>query len=71
MSIRDTIDEHIRAVTWRRAAAIEQAIEEALQGGEHGVLVDEREGWARPHVSVPYGELHHLPCEMGQHSTDW
>lgn len=67
----DAFESLVREQARRRAAAIERAIEEALQGGEHGVLVDDQECWAEPHVSVPYGEIHHLPCRMGQHSTDW
>lgn len=43
------------------AAVVEQACEEALQGGECGVLVVYRDGrvvTARPDASVPYGWRH-------------
>lgn len=68
----EAFERHVRAAAYRRAAAIERAVEEALHGGEHGVLVDETKGWARPHVSVPYGEVHYLPRRrMGESPPAW
>lgn len=56
------IQTHILALARARAARIEWACERALQGGEHGVLVDgDRIG---PHVSVPCGQIYYLPPRL-------
>lgn len=60
---REQIDAFMADVWKQRAAVIEEACERALQGGEHGVLVETEvglEGWsvtAIVHPGVPYGQV--------------
>jgi hypothetical protein len=61
MNLNDYVHAHVEEVVRRRAAAIERACEEAVQGGEFGVLVDDEDGWARTDASVPYGQIFVLP----------
>lgn len=54
----------IAAKQQRDGALIEQACEQALQGGQYGVLAmhfDDTTLVAAPHPSVPYGEIFHAP----------
>lgn len=63
--IHDYLDKLIEA----RAATIEQAIEAALQGGEHGVSVIDIPGntSARVDPRVPYGHQFTFPSLSAYH----
>lgn len=58
MNSSDIFRRHIETQLRHRAAAIESALEGALQGGEHGVLVDEEACTATVSVLVPYGRVY-------------
>lgn len=49
-TVTAVLDEHYRA--------LEQACEEALQGGEHGVLVDWKRNIYQVDPRVPYGRIY-------------
>ncbi|TKV61858.1 hypothetical protein FDO65_10045 [Nakamurella flava] len=67
-----SMDQYVRTISRRRTALIERACEQALAGGEHGVLVTTQrlrqiisqdrlavvdETTAAPDPSVPYGRI--------------
>lgn len=52
--------------TRRRAYWIERAAEEALQGGEHGVLINETERTAVVDAQVPYGKVLVVRPQFGE-----
>jgi hypothetical protein len=60
-SFTDLLAPYVRDLHERVNAAIEQACEQALQGGEHGVLVltDGDSIFIGAHRLVPYGEIHY------------
>lgn len=64
------IDRFVADVVGREYAVIEQALERALTGGQHGVKVVRRGGRlvsAEPDPEVPYGTIHEhqLPDSAG------
>lgn len=59
----DHLEAEIRRLFLEQAAALERACEEALQGGQHGVLVvRDRFGGMKVAVdpSVPYGHIYEV-----------
>lgn len=68
MSLPAGWDEFVQAQIQARADAIERACEAALQGGKHGVLVDEVDGVVSVSEHVPYGQIYY--CRDGI-PDDW
>lgn len=61
---RSPVERWVAQESARLQEVVEEACEQALQGGEHGVLVLVRRGIpfsAAPDASVPYGHIHYRP----------
>lgn len=60
----------VREITHARSEMLERACEEAIQGGLHGVVVDDRRGVAWVDPRVPYGRIYDVSA-CGAENVVW